>query len=298
MRVLITGIGGFVGRHLASRLTAVGHDVYGLSLRPACDVAAVEVHTADVRDRDQVDEVVASSRPEAVVHLAGLARPRANRPPDEFMGVNVGGTQNVVESVSQLDVARIVLASSGQVYGKVEPESQPISEDHPRAPLSPYGESKAKAEDIVLGHPAGMVVRSFNSIGQGQPPGFALPDFAHKLADIKAGRREVLECGNLSARLDFLHVSDAVEGYRAVLEHGEPGAIYNLASGVDRLMEEMLDLLIEVSGVRARVEAGLAEPVIGLLKGDNQRLRALGWQPAHTVGEALQELWDEVSRAA
>ncbi len=295
MRVLITGIGGFVGRHLARRLTAVGHDVYGLSLKTADDVDAVEVHVVDVRARDEVAAAISASLPEAVIHLAGLARPRANKPSDEFMQVNVEGTRHVVEAAGSQAIRRVVLASSGQVYGQVEASLQPIGENQTRAPLSDYGRSKVAAEDIVLGHPAGIVVRSFNSIGRGQPRGFALPDFAHQLAEIKAGRREVLKCGNLESRLDFLHVSDAVEGYRVILEQGQPGEVYNLASGVDREMQEMLERLMDVAGVRATVDTGTKRSAIHLLKGDNERLRALGWAPTHTVEEALRDLWEEVT---
>ncbi len=294
MRVLITGICGFVGRHLARRLTEVGYDVYGLSLKVAHDVDAVTIYAVDICDRDEVAAAIAASEPDAVVHLAGLARPRADRPADEFVQVNVEGTRNVVEALGLQKIRRIVLASSGQVYGQVEPSLQPIDETQVRAPRGVYAESKAAAEDIVLSHPAGIVVRSFNSIGCGQPQGFALPDFAYQLAEIKSGRREILNCGNLESRLDFLHVSDAVEGYRTVLEHGQPGEIYNLASGVDRLMQEMLDLLMDVAGVHATVNAGGNKPAISLLKGDTRRLRTLGWAPTHTVEEALRDLWEEV----
>ena len=296
MRVLITGIGGFIGRHLARHLQDVGHEVHGLALSNGSGLEAFKMSYADIRDAAKVEAVVAACRPDAVVHLAGLSRPRdpAN-PPETFRRVNVEGTRHVIQALRDRPTTRVILASSGQVYGIVDPDQQPIAEDHSRNPKGHYAESKAAAEDIVLAYPSGIVVRSFNTIGRGQPEGFALPDFADRLAAIRAGTLERFECGNLESKLDFLHVSDAVEGYRCVLERGELGATYNLASGEAREMRSLLDQLMKISGVATEVHANPKKAFIQWMQGDNRRLRALGWRLEHGVDEALQDLWDEVA---
>lgn len=299
MRVLITGIAGFIGSHLASHLAEAGHEVHGLALQEDPELAGFPVEVADVRDAGAVAGAISRSRPEAIVHLAGLSRPRdPSSSPETFLQVNVEGTRHLVRALEGRALTRLVLASSGQVYGRVEERHQPISEDHPRHPRGDYALSKAAAEDVVLAYPGGIVVRSFNTIGRGQPEGFAIPDFAHRLAAIRAGKLARFQCGNLDAKLDFLHVDDAVEGYRLVLERGEPGEIYNLASCEAHQMRALLEQLLEISGVETEVLESTRPAYIQLLEGDNRRLVALGWERRHGVREALQDLWDEVSGGA
>jgi GDP-4-dehydro-6-deoxy-D-mannose reductase len=227
-----------------------------------------------------------------VIHLAGLAHVGESwQRMHEYFQVNVLGTENLLNAAAGIPV---VVASSAEVYGLVPEEEQPLAEDRPVAPQSPYALTKAAAERIALAAGA-RVVRSFNLVGPGQSAAFALPSFARQLAAIVAGRHAaVLAVGNLDARRDFLHVDDGVEGYERVLVSGAEGEVYNLGSGRARSIREMLDLLVEVSGakVSTRVDADRWRPVdLPLLRADAARISRLGWAPRRTMREALEELW-------
>ncbi|HVS14421.1 MAG TPA: GDP-mannose 4,6-dehydratase [Thermoanaerobaculia bacterium] len=301
MNLLVTGVSGFVGRRLVRQLLRAGDRVCGLVLdlgeADALGVdPAVRLLQADLLDPRAVGRAVEAAAPELVVHLGGLSAVGASwtRIPDYYR-VNVLGTRHLVSAVA--GAVPVVLASSAEVYGRVAAEDLPLVEDRELRPPSPYALTKACAEILVL-EAGGLVVRSFNLLGPGQAEGFVLPDFANQLARIE--RREappVLHVGSLEARRDFLHVDDGVAGYEAVVRRGEPGDVYNLASGSSLSIRELLDRLIALTGleVEVRQDPGRTRPVdVPVLEGDNRRLRGLGWSPRFSVERALRDLWDEV----
>lgn len=299
MRVLITGITGFVGSHLARRLLDGGHEVVGLATEPArVPIDGADVHSVDVTDAEALQALIAELDPEAVVHLAGLSSVgRSWQVPGDYLRVNFCGTRNLVHAA---DGKRILFASSAEVYGHVPADEQPIAEDRPLEPKSPYAMTKACGEEVARDYGA-IVVRSFNSIGAGQGSHFALPSFAAQLAAIADGEESpVLRVGDLTPRRDFLHVSDAVEGYVAILERGAAGEVYNLASGTAHSIRHTLDRLRAVSGVEADVEVDpeRVRPVdVPLLRGDATKLRGLGWSPRKSLDDALVDIWREARRS-
>ncbi len=304
MHVLVTGISGFVGPRLARHLLEQGDRVSGTYLIdhpcfPGAD--QVDLHEVDLLDAPRLARVVGDLAPDAIVNLAGLSHVGESwtRMPDYFR-VNVLGTENLLAAAAGRPV---VVASSAEVYGLVPDGEQPIGEDRQVDPRTPYALTKAAAERLALAHGA-VVARSFNLIGPGQAPKFALPAFAEQLAEIsrgdrdeRGGREPVLRVGNLSARRDFVHVDDGAAAFRLLAEKGEPGGIYNIASGRALSIGEALDRLMAVSGVRARVEPDpeRMRPVdLPLLLGDSRRLRGLGWEPRRTLDDALAGLWAAV----
>jgi GDP-4-dehydro-6-deoxy-D-mannose reductase len=299
MRVLITGITGFVGSHLARLLVSAGHTVSGLATDPArAPLAGCVLHSTDVTDPEALRAVLEETDPDAIVHLAGLSSVgRSWQIPGDYLRVNFSGTRNLVHIASERRQRQVIFASSAEVYGNVPENEQPIAEDRPLDPRSPYAMTKACAEEVALDYGA-IVVRSFNSIGPGQARHFALPSFAAQLAAIGAGKEApLLHVGDLSPRRDFLHVTDAVRGYLTILEHGEPGQVYNLASGTAHSIRHALDRLRAISGVDAEVEIDpeRVRPIdVPLLQGDVAKLGALGWTPQHDLDDALRDLWQEV----
>jgi GDP-4-dehydro-6-deoxy-D-mannose reductase len=294
VHVFITGVAGFVGARFARHLLERGDRVSGTYLDAVPDLPGVELHAADLLDREALGRAVRAADPDAIVNLAGLSHVGESwKRMSDYFHVNVIGTENV------LDVAEgrpVVVASSAEVYGAIPEEEQPIHEDRPVDPRTPYALTKAAAERIAFARGA-VVARSFNLIGPGQARTFALPAFAAQLAAIARGEREpVLKVGNLSARRDFLHVDDGAAAYRLLAEQGRSGEVYNVASGRAFSIGEALDRLMAVSGVHARVEQDpeLVRPVdLPLLLGDTGRLRALGWEPRRSLDEALGDLWRE-----
>jgi GDP-4-dehydro-6-deoxy-D-mannose reductase len=299
MHVLVTGVGGFVGTRLARLLAARGERVSGTYLDERPQLPGVDLYAADLLDHAGLAAVMREADPDAVVHLAGLSHigEAWQRMPDYFW-VNVVGTENVLAAAGVR--RRVVIASSADVYGAVPEAEQPICEDRPIAPQSPYALTKAAAERLALKEGA-IVVRSFNLVGPGQNPKFALPAFARQLAAICRREQEpVLRVGNLSARRDFVHVDDGAEAYRLLAERGEPGGVYNLASGQAVAIADALARLMAVSGVSAeiRTDPTRVRPIdLPLLCGDSGRLRALGWAPRKGLDAALADLWAEVSGA-
>ncbi len=297
MRVLITGITGFVGVYLARRLAASGDRVTGLSNDPVTEIPGTGAEIfprVDILDLEALTRVIDRSRADAVVHLAGLSHVGESwKRPGDYLRVNFGGVRNLLRAAAG---RRVVFASSSEVYGKVPEAEQPISEDRPLDPRSPYAMTKACAEQLVLDAGA-IVVRSFNAVGAGQARQFALPSFAAQLAAIGRGDAEpVLRVGDLSPRRDFLHAVDVAAGYQTLIARGEPGSVYNVASGEAVSIGEALDRLRAISGARAAVERDEARvrPVdLPLLCGDAGRLRRLGWRPGRSLDEALEDLWQE-----
>jgi GDP-4-dehydro-6-deoxy-D-mannose reductase len=295
MRVLITGINGFVGSSLARHLRESGDQVSGTHINGRPEIAGADLHAADLLDRTALERAVRAANPDAIVNLAGLSHigdSWREKMPDYFW-VNFVGTENVLAAAAG---RKVIVVSSADVYGEVPEACQPIPESRPVSPCSPYALTKAAAERLAFAAGA-VVVRSFNLIGPGQAPGFVLPSFAAQLAAIARGEREaVLRVGNLSARRDFVHVDDGAAAYRLLAASGEPGGVYNIASGEAFSIEEVLRRLMKIAGVTARVETDPAKfraVDLPLLQGDASRLRALGWEPRRSLDDALSDLWRE-----
>jgi GDP-4-dehydro-6-deoxy-D-mannose reductase len=301
MRILVTGIGGFVGSRLARHLLAAGDRVSGTYVDALPGVEGADLFEADLLDRAALERAIRTAAPDAVVHLAGLSHIGDSwdwqKMPDYFR-VNVAGTENVVAAAAAAGDPPVVIASSADVYGRVPAAEQPIPESRPVAPQTPYALTKAAAERIALGcsSKGAVICRSFNLVGPGQSPKFALASWASQLAEIQRGERRALDVGDLSTARDFVHVDDGAAAYRLLAAKAERGSVYNLASGEAVPMRDALARLCAVAGVHPEIREGVYPPRpfdIPCLSGDAGRLRALGWEPRRTLDDALTDLWNE-----
>jgi GDP-4-dehydro-6-deoxy-D-mannose reductase len=302
MHVLITGIAGFVGSRLARHLLARGDRVSGtyLDVAPPQALDDVDLFEADVSDRSALERAVREADPDAIVNLAGLSHIGDSwdwRLMPDYFWVNVAGTENVM---AVAEGRPVVIASSADVYGAVAEAEQPIREERRIAPQTPYALTKAAAERLAAARGA-VIVRSFNLIGPGQSPKFALASWAAQLAGIRRKEKEpVLEVGDLATARDFVHVDDGAAAYRLLAEKGERGGVYNLATGRATRMRDALHRLIGIAGfapgsIEVREGVYLSRPFdIPCLSGDASRLRALGWTPERTLDDALSDLWKTV----
>ena len=297
--VLITGAAGFVGRHLSAHLEASGDDVVGIDRTP-------EHGGVDITDVTAISELIAKVAPSVIYHLAGWADVGGSwKDPVTAFRVNAEGTLNVLGAARDAGVERVLAVSSADVYGKVDPSELPLTEDSPLRPASPYAASKVAADYLGLqawlgrGLPV-LRVRAFNHLGPGQTDAFVAPALASRIARAeRAGGDEphVLPIGDLPARRDFTDVRDVVRAYRLLVEHGEPGEVYNVCTGVDLAVQDLADQLLAQATVPIRFETDpeLLRPVeVPVLRGSHQRLTAAtGWEPEISIRDTLTDLLED-----
>ncbi|NOK05459.1 MULTISPECIES: GDP-mannose 4,6-dehydratase [Myxococcus] len=299
MRILVTGADGFVGRHLCALLRAAGDDVVEAHGPRGEGINSNALHF-DVANEASVKAAVAETKPEGIIHLAGFSSvAKSHHNPSRVFAVNTMGVVHLLTAVREsVPKARVVLVGSGEVYGPV-PEGTRATEDTPAVPLSPYAASKSAAElaAVQFHRSYGLEVvmaRPFNHLGAGQDPTFVVPSFAAQIRAIGLGTVDpVLRTGNLDAVRDFSHVRDVVEAYRLLLDKGEPGQAYNIGSGEGRTIRSLLEEMLSLAGINARIEldpARLRPSDIPSLVGAPDKLKALGWAPKLTVADALRDV--------
>ena len=311
LRILITGCTGFVGSYLVEqcRIRYPQAELFGLTGHPTLHTALpgmsdVRLSVADITQPEAVRQVVAEVKPDLVIHLAAQSSVSASwKDPSGTLRVNAGGTIHLLEALrSEQLTPRVVLVGSGEQYGMVHPEDNPIREECPFRPANPYAASKA-AQDlygyqyfVAYGLPI-LRARPFNHFGPRQTSTFVIANFARQIALIEAEKAEpVLSVGNLQARRDFLPVEDVVAAYLAIAEQGRPGEAYNIGSGQARSIRAMLDLLLTFArrSIQLREDPARLRPVdVPLLEADTSRLRAdTNWRPAVQFESALQRTLD------
>jgi len=312
MRVLITGISGFVGRHLSEHLLAAhpGVELFGLrrwrSEAPAGTPldASVRVIEGDLLDVPSLVRALQAARPDAVFHLAASSSVASSwDTPAEMLQVNVLGTLHLLEAVRQLDLdAPVLLACSAESYGLVRKDELPIREEQPFRPVSPYAVSKAAVDLLGFQYHQTFRLRTvrmrfFNHCGPRQSARFVISSLARQIAEIEAGLRPSrIQVGNLDVRRDFVDVRDAARAYWLAAERCAPGEAYNVASGQARSIREILDLMLSLSDAVVEVEfdPGRIRPSeIDVLVGDSTRFRnATGWRPEIPFERTLADTLD------
>ncbi len=298
-RVLITGITGFAGSHLAEHAVACGDEVHGLAFEDppyrnlAAVAAEVRIHRGDLGDPASVRGVVGRARPDVVVHLAGQAVPAfAAQDPEAAVRVNVLGTSAVVEAVRP-DSIMLVFASSAEVYGVPD---HPAREDAPLRPPNVYAATKVAAESLVRTLPRAVIVRPVNQIGPRQHPALAASAFARQIAQAEAGLSEpVIRHGSLDASRDIMDVRDMARAYRlAAALDGQH--TFNVGTGQTVAMQELFDTLVALSRVPLRTELDperlrSGDPATVSVDASAFRTRT-GWEPWIPLARSLADLLD------
>ncbi|WP_397434770.1 GDP-mannose 4,6-dehydratase [Pseudomonas chlororaphis] len=289
-RLFVTGLNGFVGRHLRSRLGAADS---GWDLLPAPPFDLTQPQSL----QDLWPEL-----PDAVIHLAGQTFvPEAFRDPTNTFQINLLGTLNLLQALKIRGFnGRFLYVSSGDVYGLVNESDLPINERQPPCPRNPYAVSKDSAELLSLQWGMSedwpvMIARPFNHIGTGQQNSFAITSAARQIARIKLGLQgPQVYVGDIDVTRDFLDVSDVVSAYLALLHSGVPGQIYNICSGKEQSIRNLIEQLADI----AQVEMELVEDPARLRRSEQRRVcgsadklqQATGWMPKTPIEQSLRAI--------
>lgn len=310
-KILITGISGFVGSYLAELfLTQKNAELYGSYLTVASLTNIVHIQDKikliqlDLQDKKKVEEVIAKIAPDYIFHLAALSSPG-----DSFNNAEEVIVNNIVTEIHVLDAVRqknltkckILIVSSGDVYGIASKKNVPMDENTELMPGNPYAVSKI-AQDFValqyfLSYKMNIVrVRPFNHIGPRQSPGFVVAAFAKKIAEIEKGEKPIISVGNLESKRDFTDVRDVVRAYSLVIDKGVVGDVYNIGSGVSYTIQEILEKLLSQTSQKVTIQkdASLYRPSDSLDKiCDNTKVTKItGWIPRISLEDSLKDTLD------
>jgi GDP-4-dehydro-6-deoxy-D-mannose reductase len=306
--VLITGDNGFAGSSLVEHCAREGWSVVGTYHESNEDHSwlphGVALRRVDLRNRDAVMDLVGSTRPDVVHHLAAQSSVTLSwQDPIGTIVQNTSMQYNVLEAVlAGCKDARVVVVGSCDEYGDVPPSANPVSETQELRPMTPYALSKVTQD--LMGRQYASVqklqvvrMRPFLQLGPRRAARFAVGGFARQIAEIELGaRRPVIEVGNVDLVRDFTDVRDTVRAYSLVAQRGEPGEVYNVASGFGHTLREIIQVMLEDAGLEAEIrhQASLRrEAEIPLLVGDASRLRsATGWSPEIPFERSVRDTLD------
>lgn len=317
-RFLITGFSGFVGRHFLQYLFEKDEemDVFGIDIRkPAYDTSVyasrlnIRFQEVNLLDGQALKSVLEEFRPQYILHLASFSSVAFSwQHPEESFVNNTNIFLNLTSALKELQLpCRVLSIGSSEEYGNVSANQLPLREDMPLQPVSPYAVARVSQEmlskvfvdsyhlDIIL-------TRSFNHIGPWQDERFVVPSFIRRILDIKeSGASEgTIETGDTTIIRDFVDVRDVVNAYYMLLMDGTPGEIYNICSGTQIALSDIINQLADIVGVRVktRVNPEFVRPNDNrVVVGSHDKLtKELGWQPEISWEQTLRDMVTEMSR--
>ncbi|MBA3757269.1 GDP-mannose 4,6-dehydratase [Candidatus Saccharibacteria bacterium] len=301
-KILVTGINGFVGKHLTRALVDAGFKVDGIAReiesKSEIDRLVDEFIICDLTDQEQVGKLDLAPY-QAVINLAGLANVgQSFEQPDLYMKVNVSVLSNICNRVSEQKLkTRILAISTGSVYDSMQP--MPLTEDSKVAnDVSPYTKSKMAMEDEAKKYKESgldcIIVRPFNHIGPGQLQGFLVPDLIKQV--LEAGEQDTpVKVGNLKTRRDYTDVRDVVKAYFLLATKELKFSTYNICTGRSIAGEEILNMIIDEtgsSGLKVETDPSLIRPTDAHeIYGSYERLKKeTGWQPLIPINQTIEDI--------
>ena len=310
MRVLITGMEGFVGSHLAEYALSQGAQVYGTILDLTCQenlasLKGLKKYQLDICDFEKTSKLIRQIKPDSIFHLAAQSNVIASQNiAEETLKINILGNLNILEASRKLSKqAKILIIGSANEYGKVKLSELPIKENQALRPDNPYAVSKV-CQDLMGVYyyktyklPI-IIVRPFNHIGPRQSDSFVCSDFASQIAKIELRQQKpIIKVGNLSFKRDFTDVRDIVKAYWLAINKGKPGEVYNLGSGKVVAIKQILKYLLQMtnkSGIKIKVLNKKTRTKDNpTLIGDYKKIKKhTGWEPKIPLADTLQATLD------
>lgn len=308
MKVLITGISGFAGSHLAEFLIDKGYDIFGTFFDKSTFsnlngfIDKIKVYQCDIRNYDTLKNVIKDVKPDEIYHLAAISFiPTALKNPKMTFDTNLYGTLNLYQAILELKInPRVLFVGSADEYGLVKEKDIPIDESYPLLPVNPYSISKASADFLSYFyfknyHLNIIRVRPFNHIGPRQSPDFVCSSFAKQIAEIEKGLKEpIIKVGNLEAKRDFTDVRAIVRAYWLAIQKGKSGEVYNICSGKAISIKKILINLIKISNKTIKVKQDqkrLRFSDMQILVGDSKNFYKLTkWKQEIFLDKTLKEI--------
>jgi len=311
-KFLITGVSGFVGQHFLDylennqiRTKVLGIDRTSATTSRPFSFVDLEVKHIDLLHSHEIERLLFEFQPDYILHLAAYSSVAFSwKEPVLSFQNNMNVFLNLLEAVRQLGLkSRVLSVGSSEVYGNINADHLPLMEDGRLDPVSPYAVARASQEMLtkVYAESYGvdlLITRSFNHFGPRQKDIFVVPSFARQVAEIKKSGKAtgMLTTGDLSIVRDFLDVRDVVRAYYLILTKGKKGRVYNVCSGQGHALQDVVDVLADISHVEITTEVNPAyirpsdnRKIIG----SNQRLcDDLGWSPEYTFQQSLQDVFD------
>lgn len=313
MRVLITGITGFAGSHLAEYILENHPDakIYGIrrwrsrmeNIEHLAD--KIQVIECNLVDQSSVKSLIADVRPDKIFHLAAQSFvPSSWNAPAESLTTNILSQLNIFEALREAKLLNtwVQIACSSEEYGMVHPDEVPIRETNPLRPLSPYAVSKVGQDYLAYQYFMSYGIkavrtRGFNHTGPRRGEVFVCSNFSKQAVEIEKKKRQpVIYVGNLDAERDFTDVRDMVHAYWLSLEKCEPGEVYNICSGEAISIKKLLDMVIAQTGLPIEIKqdpSRLRPSDVPLLRGDFSKFqKATGWKPQIPFNQTLHDIMD------
>jgi len=307
MKILITGITGFVGSHLAEYVqeTFSDVDIYGTIRNRSkreniSHLKNINYVECDLADAHGVKIMIGDIRPDKIFHLAAQSDVATSfKMPEQTLDNNIQCELNILEAVRQIDDYNPVIhiAGTSEEYGLVLEEETPINEDNPLRPMSPYAVSKVAQENLALQYNYSydmkcIVTRAFNHTGKRRGSNFAESSWAKAIM-----QGEIVKHGNLESCRDYTNVRDTVRAYWLLSENENAiGEVFNVCFGETHKMQEVLEMLCDLSGKQVSLikdQSRMRPSDVPILLGSYYKLKELtGWEPEISFEETMQELLD------
>jgi len=310
LRVLITGIAGFVGSHMADYLLETFPDceVHG-GIRWRSDLqnikhldGKIKLHDLELTDAKSTDSFVRNAEPDKIFHFAAQSYVMASyTSPQSTIETNIIGTLNLLESVRKADLDPVIhICSSSEVYGQVTEDEVPIKETNQFRPASPYAVSKVGQDRLAFQYfksygIKNIISRAFTHTGPRRGEVFAESTFAKQIAEIENDKREpIVNVGNLDSVRTFLDVRDIVRAYWLLTEKCDYGEAYNIGGNKTMKVGEMLEMMIKMSDreISIRQDPSRMRPsdVTLQIPDISKFVQKTGWKPTIPTEQTFEDL--------
>ena len=310
IKILITGMSGFVGWHFLNYLEdeKISAEILGIdhtTFHPSRAFKSLEVSSADINllEREKIKKILKEFRPDYILHLASFSSVAYSwQHPIESFQNNTNIFLNLVESVQESDIkTRILSVGSSEEYGNLSKKDLPVRETHSLNPLSPYAVARVSQEMLsrvfVSNYNSDIVMtRSFNHIGERQKDAFVVSSFARQLIEIKLGKHKEHQIltGDISIVRDFVDVRDVVAAYYKLLLTGKKGEMYNICSGTGTSLKDIILKMAKILNldIKIIIDKNLLRPNDNkIIIGSNSKIKKeTGWANKISLDTSLRDI--------